>query len=261
MTEYFSTASKMLALQEKLIHAIIKGDTEQVYNLVEVEPTPENPEPLVPDINAEIQDTPLILFAAKRKDWEILKALYNLGANIDVCDATHGWYLINEATVNAPDKIFETLVKECDLDVATRDGNSPLMMAIKNDKIERAKYILENSNVQISAINNKRENAGHFAIRKEQYDLFLELVKMGMPYDLKSKEGLTPLDLVQDVIVRDNLKDQIEKIKTEKGVRHAAGNGVKKTVVDNVEPVMNFNKKKEEEKPKALSGLSKIKRA
>lgn len=254
--QYFDRASKMMALQEKFILAVVNGDIEKINSLFDVEPTPQEPEPLVPDVNGEIQSTPMILFAAKRKDWKLLSELYFREANIDVCDTTHGWHLVNEVTINAPDKVFETLLSEFDMDVVTRDGDSPLMIALKNDKFERAEYMLRNTAVQYSTINIKKENAGHFALRKGQYDLFIELVKMGMSYDLKNKEGKTPIDLVEDPILQNELKDRVEKLKSEVNVRQAA-NGKNKVVIEEVVE----EKEVEEPVKKVLSGLSKIKRA
>ena len=60
--QYFERASKMMALQEKFIMAVMNGNVEAVTELCEVEPTPQDPNPLKPDVNGEIQDHPLILF-------------------------------------------------------------------------------------------------------------------------------------------------------------------------------------------------------
>lgn len=253
---YFEKASRMMALQEKFIQAIINDDIAKVTAMFEVEPTPQDPEPLKPDVNGEIQDNPLILFAAKRKNWKMVSELYFQGANIDVCDVSHGWYLVNEIILNASDKMFEALSAEFNMDVATRDGNSPLMIALKNDKFERAEYLLKNTAVQYSTVNNKKENVGHEAIRKERYDFFLELVRAGMTYDLKNKEGKTPLDLIENVIVKDNLEQKIKALKEEVKVRQAAS-GKKAVVVEEAAPI----EVKVEEPKKKVSGLSSIKRA
>lgn len=252
---YFERASKMMALQEKFIQAVMNGDVDTVTNLFEVEPTPEDENPLKPDVNGEIQDHPLILFAAKRKDWKMVSELYFQGANIDVCDAAHGWYLINEVLLNASDKMFEAMAVEFNLDVATRDGNSPLMIALKNDKFERAEFLLRNTAAQYSTINNKKENVGHEAIRKGRYDFFIELVKAGMSYDLKNKEGKTPLDLIENAMVRADMEQKIEALKENMDVRRAAN--YKKVEVAQVEETAQV---KAEEPKKKVSGLSSIKR-
>jgi len=253
--QYFERASKMMALQEKFIMAVMNGNVEAVTELCEVEPTPQDPNPLKPDVNGEIQDHPLILFAAKRKDWKMVSELYYQGANIDVCDVAHGWYLVNEVILNASDKMFEALAMEFNLDVATRDGNSPLMIALKNDKFERAEFLLKNTAAQYSTINNKKENVGHEAIRKERYDFFIDLVKAGMSYDLKNKEGKTPLDLIDNAIVRADMEQKIEALKESMDVRRAAN--YKKVEVSQEEEKEAV---KVDEPKKKVSGLSSIKR-
>lgn len=254
--QFFEKASKMMALQERFIHNLVKDDVEAVAKMFEVEATPENPEPLIPDVNGEIQDHPVILFAAKRNNWKMVSELFFHGANLDVCDASHGWYFVNEVIIGASDKMFEGLVAECNMDVATRDGDSPLMVALKNDKFERAEYLLRNTGVQYSTINSKKENAGHEAIRKGRYDFFLELVKAGMAYDLKNKEGKTPLDLLDNAMIRNSIEQKIEVFKLEGNVRHApSGTRVLVATEEEVKPkVVDAEKKK-------VSGLSSIKRS
>lgn len=251
--QYFEKTSKMIALQDKLIHAVIKGEIETVRELLEPENKTEDT--LIPDVNGDVQDVPLILFAATRGDWKMVSEFYFYGANIDVCSVSRGWHLVNEVTVNASDKTFEALVPEFDMDVVTRDGNSPLMVALMKEKYDRARYLLENSVIQVSVVNLNKENAGHLAIKKGQNDLFLKLVEHGMPYDVKNKEGKTALDLIEDPLVKEDLKIATKKLEEKGKVRYSAGSESVYVPEEQKEEV------KEVKEVKKLGGLSSIKRA
>lgn len=211
----------------------------------------------IPFINYEILTTSGIMFAAQMGKWDIVIELFNLNADIDVRIEPLNWYFVQECIAKAPDNILYPVLDCANLNVKTKNGETPLMTAIKKNKDDVSNYLLNHQNIIIdySICDNDLNNYAHYAAKHEKYDLLLKLVEKGVPILSKNKNGETPIDLIQDDIFRMTLPEKLEKIS-------ASGKNVVFNI-DGSKKVAKFSKKEdkstEKEKPR-LKGLSVINR-
>lgn len=240
----FEKSFNKINVNNELNEAVIAGDCERIKKLFEAEDKPY--------VDHEINGVAVILYAAQHKNWDIVEELYNQEANLDVKVPYLNWFLIHECIKNAPERVTKAVIEYCDINAKTKDGKTPLMVAIKEDKIEMANYLTDLGTSDLSLVDKEGENAGHYAVKTKNYDLFFKLIEKNIPLTQKNKEGLTSVDLISDVSLKENLPKiigQFKKIKDKEITQETTTELVEK--VDEVVDV--------EEKPK-LKGLSSIKR-
>jgi ankyrin repeat protein len=240
----FQQTQKKIQLNKAFEGAVAAGDTAAVNELFSEDKVAEEQ----PFIDFIMVTTTAIMHAAQKQDWAMVEALYELGANLDVMVDPHKWYLINECIVNAPDNVSKAIINYSNVNVQTRHGETPLMVAIKRHKGAMAEYLIETGRVDLNLTNNEGENAAHYAARENNQELFLILLAKGMPLLRKNKKGQTPVDLIEDDVFRLSLPVELEKIENDGG--NLLIND--KAVEDKQEAV--------EDKPKKVSGLSSIKK-
>ena len=98
--------------------------------------------------------------------------------------------------------------------------------------------------------NKNNENAGHYAARKNAYDILLSLGEKKLPFNQLNKSNESVLDLIEDLSFKENLPKMIGKLIKEEN---------KEELVENKE-VVDGNQVVEVEKHKKIGGLSSIKR-
>lgn len=196
-----------------------------------------------PYVDHEINGVALILYAAQKGNWDIVEEFYNMEANLDVCVPYLDWYLVHECIKNAPERVTNAIIEYSNINVQTKQGLTPLMVSLKENKLDTANYILEQGLSDLSIVDKNLENAAHYAAKFNQYELFLKLSELGCPLNKENSEGLTPVDLIEDITFKENfskiLSSRVSKSKE----------------VENVETIES----PEETTPK-VTGLSKIKR-
>lgn len=235
----FTKNFNKININHELNEAIINSNLEKVKSLFLMENQPF--------VDHEINGVPLILFAAQHKDWEIVEVLYNQGANLDVKVMPFNWYLIHECIKNAPDKVTNAVLEYCNINAQTKDGKTPLMVAIKEKKIGMANYLVDGGKTDLSLIDKKQNNAAHYAAELGEYELFIKLIQSGTPINKENYDGQTPIDLIKDMAFKENLPKILGEIaKSEK--------------VKMIEPTINTEILVEKKEEKKLSGLSSIKR-
>ena len=229
-----------------LIDAVMASDLEKVKELFEL----EHP----PFVDSEINSVPLILYAAQRKDWKMVEELYNMEADLDAKVPHLQWHLIHECVKSAPDRVTKAVLDYCNINAQTKDGKTALMVAIKENKIDMANYLVDLGRMDLSLCDKNYSNVAHYAAEEKQYDLFIKLVQAGAPINKENRDGKTPVDLIEDVTFKENLPKvlgelaKIEKMK-KSGSEHNEVIGQKENSEVEAEPI----------KPK-VSGLSSIKR-
>lgn len=239
----FEKSFNKINVNNELNEAVTAGNIDRVKKLFNEEDQPY--------VDHEINGVAVILYAAQHKNWDIVEELYNQEANLDVKVPYLDWFLIHECIKNAPDRVTKAIIEYCNINVKTKDGKTPLMVAIKEDKTEMANYLVDLGTSDLSLVDKNGENAGHYAVKSKNYDLFFKLIEKNVPLSQKNNDGLTSVDLISDVSLKENLPKIIGQLSKTKDKE----NNIEKTV----ESIETKNEVIIEEKPK-LKGLSSIKR-
>lgn len=237
----YENLSKKLDIDRKFNDAVFSWDIETVKELFSDEV--ENK----PDINRDLVSGPAILISAMEKQWDMFELLYTLEADLDVKLISNDWHLIHECVKNAPLEITRTLTEYCNLNVQTEDGKTPLMIAIREKNGTVANLLLNTHELRLDLADNQGNNAAHYAAKSGMDELFLALIKEGVPLNRKNKEGKYPADLIENEF----FKQSIPKVEAQI---------VKETKKKIEETEVIQNNAKPEDKPEGLSGLSKIKK-
>jgi ankyrin repeat protein len=181
--------------------------------------------------------------------------LFERQAELNVKTDPFNWYLLHECIVNAPEKVFKNIVKYADFTVKTSDGKNPLMVAIENNKFERAMYLLENKKAVIYDKDKNKRTALHYAALKNNQEIFIELVKRGANIFEEDKDKKNPIDLLTDEIFRNSLPKLLEKMKIELSIPKKDNN----LSIENIIVEKDLNTIVEEKTKKSkISSLSKI---
>lgn len=214
----------------------------------------------VPYLDFEMVTTQGIMRAAQLENWSLLEFLYDMEASLDVKVSPQEWYLIHECIVSAPDNVTKAIIEYSNVNVQTAKGETPLMIAIKNEKKIMANYLLESGRVNLQLTDKKGNNAAHYAAIMEDYSFLLKLIERGTHFMIKNKEGKTAVDLIEDESFRMEFPDHLAKIE-------AAGHKISLARAQEVEaiaqPVLEKIESEvpTEEKPKKkVTGLSSIKK-
>ena len=234
----FEKMSKRNDLNREFSDAMAQWDIDKIKNLF------KDGNEDYPDINQELVSAPAILLAAIKGNWDMFEKLYELNADLDVKTINNGWHVIHECVKNAPSNILSGIIEYCDLDVQTDDGKTALMVAIKDKNQTNALALLDNKNITISLCDKNGDNAAHYAARSGMNELFLRLIKEGVPLNQKNKKGKVPADLIEDEFFKSSIPSGKEEEREfqEKSVYKA------------------YTKDKTKDKPKEVTGLSKIKK-
>lgn len=143
-------------------------------------------------VNVDIVDsitfssTPLIL-AAKRGNLDILNYLISKKANIDFFNGEHQ-NALHHSIANGHIEIVQALLKAgVSINTLTSDNNSPLMIAIKYNRTDISKYLIDN-NADVSVKRKfvepftnvaAEENAFSIALKKDNLDLVKFFIENG----------------------------------------------------------------------------------
>jgi hypothetical protein len=232
-------------INNEFIDAIMKSDLEKVKELFAAENQPY--------INIEINGVPVIVYAAQKQDWAIVEELYNMEADLDAKIPYLQWHLVHECVKNAPDRVTKAVLEYCNINAQTKSGKTPLMVAITENKIAMAEYLIDVGRMDLSIVDVDHNNAAHYAAKSGLYDLFIKLCQAGTPINKTNKNDETPIDLITDVTFKENLPKVLgELARIEKQKQNVENEAP--TTEAKVEDV-----KEEPAKPK-VSGLSSIKR-
>lgn len=249
----FAQTQKKIKLNEEFQKAIETGNVEMVKELFSEDKAEDDK----PFLDYEMGVSSAIMMAAKAADWPMVEALYDLEADLDVKVMPHQWYLINECIKNAPDRVTKAIIDYANVNVQTRNGETPLMIAIKNKKGFIADYLLETSRVNTMLKNTQNENAAHYAAREGNHELFLKLAEKSMLLTVKNKDEQTPIDLLEDQAFKATFANLIDKENKEIEATNAAIKNLQLTEEENTTEITQVVSA---EPVKKVSGLSTIKR-
>ena len=237
----FEKLSSKNDLNRQFSDAVFANDLEKVKNLF------DEKNESAPNIELELVSGTAILIAAMKKNWELFEVLYGLNANLDVKLISNDWHLIHECVKNAPFKIVEAISEYCELDAQTETGKTALMVAIREKNKIVAEFLIKTGKLNLSIYDNDGNNAAHYAAKSGQNDIFMLLIKEGVPLNKKNKIDKYPADLIEDEFFKSSIPKIVkqEKIIKEENVSQK----LEETPENHIPP--------EKEK---LKGLSSIKR-
>lgn len=252
----FEGASRRLDLNKAFEEAVRNGDVEAVKSMFAVGDGEETP-----DLDFEMTNAPGIMIAAQNGDWDMVRALFNLGADVDVKIMPMRWHFIDECIVSAPEKIAKHMIEYANINAQTKKGETPLMVALARKKGVLADAILDSDRSNLSLLNVKGESAAHYAAREGEYGLLMKLALKGASLFLPNEEGKTPIDLIDDPKFKASLPDEMEKASKKAVEENEVRLATKAKEVSDIEEARLAAAKAEKTpEKKGLSGLSSIKR-
>jgi ankyrin repeat protein len=119
---------------------------------------------------------------------EIVRLLYNSGANIDCVD---------------------------------NNGNTPLLLASQEAHIKVVRYLVSR-NANIQHRNNDDENCLHLASLDGHLEMVRYLISIGVPFEEKTKEGKTPIDISRELGYHEVAKCLLTNIESARAVEKRA---------------------------------------
>jgi ankyrin repeat protein len=200
----FNNYTKTLEDLDKFHKAVKLGDVKKVTEMIEANPNL--------DINSEMVTVVPIMYVAQREDWAMFTVLFEKEANLDIKNEPSNWYLVHECVLNAPLNIAKSVVTYCNINSQTALGETPLMIAIKNDKNEMANHMIDTERLEINLTDKEKNTALHYAAKYNNQELFLKLIKSGASLTIKNKKQLTPVDLIEDEIFKRNFYQQLNNV-------------------------------------------------
>lgn len=214
----------------KLLHKfhelVLNNECEQVRELLDA-----NPEI---DIDAEVDGCSPILVSAQNANWEMLTILFEREAALDVKKSPHNWYLIHACVLDAPMNIAKSVIKYSNINSPTRNGQTPLMVAIKAGNTEIANHIIDTGRAELFLQDSNKDNALHYAGKYANEEIFVKLMnQMKKGLLIKNKEGKCAHELIEDNIFRESLMNNFtEPSKIEIPIQYNEVNNKNELIVE-----------------------------
>lgn len=155
------------------------------------------------DINDSPVDSPYILIAAQNEHWAMVKFLMENDAKCDVKNR-YGFTLAHQIVLNAPVEVIKELYPlliEKGVAVNRKDtlhGDTPFLLAIKNDRDDVVDYLFSLEDVSKSSKDDNGKNTLHHAAIMKKKELFIRLWEAGVPMDAPDKQNKFPADYIED---------------------------------------------------------------
>ena len=133
-----------------------------------------------------------LMIAAGNDKLQALKCLLKQGADPSLQDSK-GCNVLHYASLGGNPEVIELMLSHVpSIDLVTKVGSTPLMIAAGNDKLRAVKYLLEQG-ADSSLQDNKGWNVLHYASRVGNLEV-IELMLSHVPsINSRTKEGATPL--------------------------------------------------------------------
>lgn len=153
-------------------------------------------------------------YAIKKGDVQIVNLLLDKGADIEIVDKNRKTPLLFSIVENKPDISICLIDRGANTQVKDKNGNGVLHLCAEKGLLELAKYILEKKNgeIDINDGNKKKETPLHIAVRNNKVEFVKFLIERGAEVEAKDVNGATPLFISLEV---DNL--ELAKYFVEKG--------------------------------------------
>jgi ankyrin repeat protein len=234
-------------LNSALSQAVLSQNNQKVKELLMGEKKPS--------LEISISGIPLILFVAQKGNWELVELFYDEGANLDVQIDYLNWFLIHECIKNAPTNVANAIIEYANVNVQTKKGKTPLMIALEEKKFQYIDLLLEKGS-GLSLKDSNGNNIAHYAAKMKDYELFLKLAENKVPLNHTNKDMETPIDCIEDVSFKENLPQMLQQFELRTMKKENSLN-ITNQNISNDEEVNKSNKISKEDIPK-VQGLSKI---
>lgn len=168
--------------------------------------------------------------AVSNEDGQAVRAFLQAGMNANAKNEK-GETALTYAIQNKDPKMAKILIEKADINMKDDLGNSPIHLAIKNDKEEILDSLLEkNADVNNGGLSNKTKNqtALYVAVLKGREDLVQKLLDKGADPNIADSEGAYPLS---EAVIGASANPQIVKLLLDKGANVNAQESNKATAL------------------------------
>ncbi len=236
---------KQVQLDKELLTAVESGDLSEVENLVVNKNADVN-------TNVDKYDWTPLHFAASGSKFDIVKFLFDKNANIKAKDmygntplhvaaqysnnpgtveflldknaegindvTNDGWTPLHVAVKsNKSDTVKLLLDRGASIGIKDKHSRTPLHGASRNGHLDVVRYLIEKG-VDINAADEENWTPLHCAVSEDHLDIVKHLINNGANFNAKNSNGKAPLDIAIDQGY-DNIKKYLEKVSEEKGKR------------------------------------------
>uniref|UniRef100_UPI003342A428 ankyrin repeat domain-containing protein n=1 Tax=Wolbachia endosymbiont (group B) of Pilophorus perplexus TaxID=3066160 RepID=UPI003342A428 len=236
---------KQVQLDKELLTAVESGDLSEVENLVVNKNADVN-------TNVDKYDWTPLHFAASGSKFDIVKFLFDKNANIKAKDmygntplhvaaqysnnpgtveflldknaegindvTNDGWTPLHVAVKsNKSDTVKLLLDRGASIGIKDKHSRTPLHDASRNGHLDVVRYLIEKG-VDINAADEENWTPLHCAVSEDHLDIVKHLINNGANFNAKNSNGKAPLDIAIDQGY-DNIKKYLEKVSEEKGKR------------------------------------------
>jgi hypothetical protein len=170
--------------------------------------------------------TPLI-YAVRLGLKDITKLLLTGGARMELRDNSGASALWYAASAGHKEVVELLLANGANIHLMDNDGYTPLHEAAGGGHKDVVRLLLSHgADVDVAAKNEKGWTPLHFAVlnfalRKGDREVIELLLASGANPNIRSKDGKSPLDMAEDLAVKNLMPDEIiAMLKKNKGVRH-----------------------------------------
>jgi len=162
----FAFSSGNVGLNDDLLIASLKGDTQEVSRLIERSA----------DVNAKDRDgVTALMGAAIDGNTELVRILIEKGADVD-SQAENGWTALHIAAMNGDLDVARTLIeKGANVNEDDQHGETPLMLSAFEGKTDIVRFLIEKG-ADVNAKDKSGSTALQFAVGDKQKEI-VEILK------------------------------------------------------------------------------------
>jgi len=130
---------------------------------------------------------------------KVVEYLLNKGANPVIKNDVEGEYHLLHTAVNAEENSLEMikflLIKNFNPNVKDSRGMTPLHIAVLNNKVDVAKYLIDVGKADLDCEESKVNTPLHFACRNANSEMVKLILKYNIAIDCPNSVGMTPLHM------------------------------------------------------------------
>lgn len=150
------------------------------------------------DVNQKDKEGNPLVIRAYNQGKDIAKYLMEHGVDINAKEAMYGWTLFHNVAKNGDVKFARYLVEHgAKFDVQNYDRETPLHIAVQNEKEKFVKYLVEDLKASINACDSYKNTPLHIAVFCGNKTIVEYLVEHGADINTENEDGDTPLSIAQ----------------------------------------------------------------
>jgi uncharacterized protein len=147
-----------------------------------------------PNVRDEEEGETALFWALRERRGTVIIQLLKLGADVTIQDNT-GETALHEAANSDADTARKLIERGADVNVASKDGTTPLIAAVKVGNNDVVELLLVVEGIKAGAADEEGWTALHYAAQRGDAEAVRLLIQKKVDVNAQSKSGDTPLKL------------------------------------------------------------------